>query len=193
MEKERAEIYLTLENKEDIYTMIDDIKELRQLTQLPISVCHKALKDCKGDLESALKLLRSQGNEISQNLLNKNTKIQRLYTYLHYNYKYASLCQFSCETDFVANSKEFLQFMEDICIHVAATELPCHFDSLFFNYDPEGGISSQSMFLKQPFVKDNSKTIVDLLKNIMSITGEKISIDFISRKTVPFPLQMNLL
>ena len=141
--------------------MIDEIKELRQLTQLPISVCNKALKDSKGNLEEALKSLRVNGVEISAKVLNKSTTIKRLYTYLHHNFKYASLCQFSCETDYVANCKEFLQFMEDVCIHVSVTDLPCHFEALLFNYSPEGSVNSQALFLNQPFVKDESKTIGD--------------------------------
>lgn len=165
--------------------MIDEIKQLRKRTKLPVSVCHNALRQTSGDLEKALKLLREKSEEINDNVFNKNTNVKKLYTYLHHNYKYASLCQFSCETDFVSRSKEFIQFMEDICMHVAAIELPGKFDSLYLNYDIEHNVSSfKNVFLNQKFIKDESRTIRDLLNTIISITGEKIDIEFVSRKSI---------
>ncbi len=169
----------------EIKTMIDEIKQLREKTKLPVSICHNALKQTSGNLDKALRLLREKSIEMHENVFEKDSNIKTLYTYLHHNYKYASLCQFSCETDYVSRSKEFIQFMEDICMHVAANELPGNFETLQLNYDIKDNVSSfKNLFLKQKFVRDESKTLGELLTTLVSITGEKIDIEFVSRKSI---------
>lgn len=135
------------------------VKAVRIKTGLPISECHQALRDSKGDIDGAIQILVKNGAIINERIQNRVTSVSRINTYLHHNWKYASMVEFSCETDYVANTREFLSFMDDICMHVAV--------SPFKNEDE---------LLDQPYIKDPSVTVREVVNRLISTTGEKVSI-----------------
>ena len=126
---------------------------------MPISECHKALRESKGNIDQAVDILVKNGAVINEKIQNRDATVSRINTYLHHNWKYASMVEFACQTDYVANTREFLKFMDDICMHVAVSPF-----------------KNEEEILDQPFIKDESLTIKEVVNRLTSTTGEKVSI-----------------
>lgn len=107
-------------------------------------------------------------------------RVRRLHSYVHHNGKYAGMVELSCQTDFCANSQEFKQFANDLAMHVAVTPLPEPFEYC----DASSQYSWKPFLVKQPFVKDQEKTLGGLLKDIREKTGETVDIHYVSRREV---------
>jgi len=143
---------------------IEDVKKLREETNMAITDCKEALESAKGDLKKALEILKKKGAEIVQKKKERETKEGLVGSYLHQNGKVGALVKISCESDFVARNEIFKNFVHDIAMQVAAM-------------DPKdvGDIE------KQPFIKDAKKTIKDLREEVISKVGENINIEEFKR------------
>ena len=128
------------------------VRDLRAQSGLSIRICSSALKETNGDIELAFENLAKTNHVIPE----REAKVVRIHTYQHYNGRCGSIGKFRCQTDFVARSEEFKQFMTDVCIHAAY----------------HGGLWKDA-----PFVKDLTKTITDLINEISNKTGEKVEIE----------------
>lgn len=137
---------------------IDKIKKLRKETGISILECKKALKEAQGDIEKAKEVLKKWGKEFAQKKKERETKEGLISTYLHPNRKIGVMLELNCESDFVAKSKEFQNLAHELCLQIAAM-------------DPE-----ENSLLEQPWIKDQTKTIKDLIDEYIAKLGENIII-----------------
>ena len=136
--------------------MIDKIKQLRAETEVSITECKKALEAAGGNLEKAKEILRKWGKELAQKKREKETVQGIIESYIHPNQKIGVLLELNCETDFVAKSKDFQWLAHELCLQVAAMgdeEIP---------------------LLRQPWIKDETKTVKDLIDEYVAKLGENI-------------------
>ena len=107
-------------------TSIDQIKKLRQLTNISVQECKKALEESGGDFEKAQKLLKERGAEMMEKKKERETKEGLIGMYLHQNQKVGAMVKVFCESDFVARNKIF----QDLFIIDASSTDPKDIDEL---------------------------------------------------------------
>jgi len=137
----------------------EQIKKFRQKTGFSIMECKKALEETDGDIEKAQKILIKKGAEKALKKSERETKQGLIEPYLHNNGKVGVILELNCETDFVARNEEFKALAHDLAMHIAAM-------------NPQ----DNKEFLAQPFIKDEKKTIDDLVKELIGKLGENIKI-----------------
>lgn len=143
---------------------IDQIKKLRNKTGVSITECKKALEGVEGDMEKAKKILRKRGQDFARKRLNRETKEGIIGSYIHAGKKVGVLIELHCESDFVARSDDFQKLAHELCLQVAA--LPLQEDDVFF---------------KQEWIKDQTKTVKDLIDEYISKFGENITLKRFTR------------
>jgi elongation factor Ts len=136
------------------------LKELREKTGVSYALCLKALKEANNDIEKAEKLLTQWGTRKNVEKVNRKTANGGIFTYLHHNKQIASMVEILCETDFVSQNEIFQQLGHNIAMQIA---------SLKPKDDKE--------LLNQPFIKDQSKTVADLINDAVLKFGENIKIN----------------
>lgn len=97
-----------------------DVKELRERTGVGIMDCKRALQEANGDIEEAIKLLRTMGKAKAAKRAGREASEGRIESYVHMGGKIAVLLELNCETDFVARSDDFVELARDLAMHVAA-------------------------------------------------------------------------
>ncbi len=142
----------------------EQIKDLRERTGISISQCKKALEDAGGDMTKALEALKAQGAAIAAKKADRALGSGVVSAYIHSNKRMGALIEIHSETDFVANNPEFKALADDIAMHVAAM-VPTDLLEL----------------AEQPFVKDPSQTVADLIKLHIQKFGERIEVARFSR------------
>jgi len=158
---------------------LDAIKELRELTNCGIIDCKKALAEAKGDLEKAKAILREKGLQMALKKASRTANEGRVEAYIHHGNKIGVIVEVNCETDFVARNEAFILFAKDLAMHIAAMspkyikkeDVPA--DVLPVEEERADFIKS-NVLLEQPFVKDASKSIQDLLNELIAKIGENI-------------------
>ncbi|MFS8158614.1 MAG: translation elongation factor Ts [Candidatus Roizmanbacteria bacterium] len=135
------------------------LKELREETGLSYSMCAKALEECAGDKVKAKKLLSTWGAEFAEKKADRIAKQGALFTYVHHNGKLAAMVEVLCETDYVAKNEDFKAFGNSIAMQIAS--IP---------------VSSVAELLTSDFIKDPSKTVETVLKDLIFKIGENMSI-----------------
>ena len=136
-----------------------DIKKLRIKTGARIMDCKKALEDANGDFNKAKDLVAKKGLARAKEKASRETKAGIIAHYMHNNSQVAAMVEILCETDFVAQNKEFKQLAQNIAMQVVAMN-PRNISEL----------------LKQEFVRETSNTIDDLLQALSGKIGEKMEI-----------------
>ncbi|MFW6282736.1 MAG: translation elongation factor Ts [Minisyncoccales bacterium] len=137
---------------------VNKIKKLRKKTAVSIDECKKALNETNGDLEEAEKLLKERGEKVSNKRAEKKASEGLIDSYIHSNGKVGVLLELGCETDFVAKSDDFKELAHELCLQIAAS-------------DPE---AVSENFKNQAWIKDQEKTMEDLLNKYIAKLGEKI-------------------
>jgi len=137
---------------------IDQIKRLRQETGVSISECKKALEGASGDHKKAKEILRKWGGKLAERKAERKTALGVIESYIHPNKRVGALIELHCETDFVAKSKDFKNLAHELCLQVAAM-------------NPE-----ENSLMLQPWIKDETKTIKELINEYISKLGENITI-----------------
>jgi len=143
---------------------IDQIKQLREETGVSVSEVKKALEEAKGNFEKAKEILRMWGKILIGKKASRETKQGIIDSYVHPNAKTGVLLDLRCESDFVANSLDFKTLSHEICLQIAAM-------------NPSEEIS----LLSQPWIKDDTKTIKNLIEEAVAKIGENIEIKKFSR------------
>jgi len=184
--------------------MIDQIKQLREQTGVGIMECKKALNEAGSDIEKAKEILRKAGKELANKKSSRDASQGIVESYIHPNKKVGVLFEIRCETDFVAKSEDFKSLAHEICLQIAAMkplyiseeDIPESFlanekeiyKEQFKKSDkPEkviGGIiegklnkcKKEISLLSQPWIKDGSKTIKDLIEEKIAKVGENIKV-----------------
>ncbi len=142
---------------------IKDIKELRNITGVSIGECKKALEKSEGDIKKAEEFLKEVGKKIIQKRMDKETKDGIIDAYIHIGKKIGVLIELNCESDFVARSEGFQKLAHELCLQIAV------------------GLSDDTPILKRKWIKDESKTIQDLISENIGKFGENISIKRFAR------------
>lgn len=135
-----------------------DVQKLRDITGAGVMECKRALIDSKGDFDAALALIKERGFLKVEKRAGKETGAGLVHSYVH-NERIGVLVDVRAETDFVVRSEPFKKLAHDLAMHIAAAA-PADVDAL----------------LGQPYVKDESKTVADVVNDVISRVGENISI-----------------
>jgi len=135
------------------------VKELRDRTGISVMECKKALQEADGDLDKALAILGKKSTISAAKKADRVLAAGAVLAYIHSNHQVGALVVLLSETDFVSKNEEFSALGRDIAMHVAAM----HPQDL-------------AELLAQPFIKDPSKTIKDLLSSATQKFGERVEV-----------------
>lgn len=102
--------------------MIEKIKELRKKTSLPLNECKKALEKAGGSVSDALVLLQGVQEARGDKLRDKNAREGRIEVYSHTGSQIGCMVEVNCQTDFAARSKEFIEFCESLTLQIVALQ-----------------------------------------------------------------------
>ena len=183
---------------------IDQIKQLREETGVSVSEVKKALEEAKGDVEKAKELLRVRGKAVSEKKASRETKSGLIETYIHPNAKTGVLLDIRCETDFVAKSPDFKNLAHEVCLQIAAmkplyvsgenvpeeiieNETRIYKEQVAGSGKPEKIVAQiiegklnkykqEICLLSQVWIKDDTKTIKNLIEDTVAKIGEKIEV-----------------
>jgi elongation factor Ts len=136
---------------------LDQIKKLRAKTKAGVMDCRQALTETKGEMKKAEEWLRKKGMAQSEKRAGRETSHGFIGVYRHFDGTKASLASLACETDFVAKTEEFQNLANEIAMHGTAM-----------------APKSVKELLQQLWIRDESKTIGDLVKEMSAKTGENI-------------------
>jgi elongation factor Ts len=137
---------------------IEQIKQLRGETGVSVIECKKALTEAKGDLEKAKEILKKRGSQLAGEKIKRETKEGIIESYIHPGKKIGAMIELDCESDFVARSEDFQKLAHELCLQIAAM-------------DPE-----KTSLMRQPWIRDETKTIRDLVQEYIAKLGENIII-----------------
>lgn len=160
---------------------VDLIKQLRDETSCGVIDCKKALEESNGDLAKAKDLLRKRGLEMAAKKGDRAANEGRVEAYIHAGSKIGVIVEMNCETDFVAKNEDFCQFSRDLAMHIAAlapeyvTEEDVPEDVLSIQEDSKVYLKERCL-VNQAFIKDSSKSIQDILNELVAKIGENIRI-----------------
>lgn len=143
---------------------LEQIKELRERTGISIAQCKKALEDASGDMNKAIEFLKEAGAAIAEKKSDRELRAGVISAYLHSNGLMGSMVQLHSETDFVSKNPEFKFLADEIAMHITAMN-PADIEEL----------------LAQPYIKDPSLTVDQLVKNYVQKFGERIEVIRFSR------------
>lgn len=130
------------------------IRQLKEKTGAPVMSVKKVLEEYKGDEKKAFDVLMKEGFEKVEKRSDRETKAGTLGVYIHHTQKVVGIAELFCETDFVARNEIFQALAKDLAMQAAS-------------------MGTQN-FEKQEFIKDSSKKISDLIKEVLAKTGENI-------------------
>ena len=152
----------------------DAIKELRERTSAGIMDCKNALQDAQGDMDQAIALLRERGIATVAKKASRAANEGLIETYVHAGGRIGVIVELNCETDFVARTDDFKELAHNIALQVAAMDPQAIDDERpLDDLDTSDG---EPRLLHQPFVKDSSQTIGNLLTDTVAKVGENIVI-----------------
>jgi elongation factor Ts len=155
------------------------VKELREQCGAGIMDCRNALASTKGDVDKALAILKEKGLVKAQKRAERATMQGLVESYIHTAGRIGALVEVNCETDFVARTDDFKSLVHDIAMQVAALA-PKYISEEDKPKDDESA-PVEVCLLSQPFIKDPTKTIKDLVVDTIAKTGENIKVRRITR------------
>jgi len=185
------------------------VKQLREKSGAGIMDCKQALAECEGDIDKASDFLRKKGLATAKKRAGRATMQGAVQSYIHMGGKIGVLVEVNCETDFVAKTDDFLAFVKNIAMHVAASNpvgiteedvppdviekekeiyraqaLEMGKPEKMVDKIAEGKLNKfikESCLMSQPYVKDPNMTITDYLNDVIAKTGEKVNIKRFAR------------
>ena len=155
-------------------TSVEDIKALRERTSAGVMDCKNALEEADGDMDKAVEILAKKGIASAANRASRATGEGVIESYIHSGGRIGVLLEINCETDFVARTDEFKQLAHDVAMQVAAMA-PTFVDSEDVP-DGEDAVSQEAVLMQQPFIKDPTKIIRDLVNESIGKLGENIKV-----------------
>ena len=153
---------------------VESIKELRERTSAGIMDCKRALQESNGDLAQAEELLREQGIASAAKRASKATNQGLVESYIHSGGRIGALVEVNCETDFVARTDDFKGLAHDLAMQVAAMS-PLYIDDDDIP-DGEEVDPQQACMMQQAFIKDPSRTVQDLVNEMVGKLGENVRV-----------------
>jgi elongation factor Ts len=183
---------------------LDNVKKLREETGISLMECKKACEEAGGDIEVAKEILRKRGQVMAAKKSERITGEGRIASYIHQNGKIGVLLDVRCESDFVAKSEDFQNLLKEICLQIAAMnpmfvkadDIPADVlekeKLIFIEQAKNSGkpndivekmvqgkvdnYKKEVSLMLQPWIKDDSKTIDEIVKECIAKTGENITI-----------------
>jgi elongation factor Ts len=180
------------------------IKELREATGAGILDCRNALEAAGGDFDEAVDYLREKGLAEAAKRMSREAEEGKIVSYIHAEGRIGVLVEVNCETDFVARTEEFEELANDIAMQIAALaplyiaredvpeDVIEHERALYRTRAREEGkpehiierivdgrlekFFSQVCLMEQDYIRDEDKTVEDLIKEAISLTGENIMV-----------------
>lgn len=164
------------------------VKQLREATGAAILDCKKALEQAEGDLEKAKAYLEEKGLAIARKKAERAAFEGKIETYTHHGGRVGVMLEVNCETDFVANTDQFQAFIHELALHIAFAapqymtreDVP---EEILADIaeDEIDSFYQEACLLEQPFIRDDSLTIGDLLIRTVAELRENIVIRRFSR------------
>jgi elongation factor Ts len=180
------------------------VKELREKTGAPMMDCKQALTEAKGNLEDAVVLLRKKGVSVAAKKSSRTTSEGSVAHYIHAGGKIGVLVEVNCESDFVARTDDFKELLHDIAMHIAASDpkfvrkedvTPEAFEREKDIYRAQAAATGKPApvvekivagkmekfyeevcLLEQPFIKDQTISISQLIAAKVGKLGENIAV-----------------
>lgn len=181
-----------------------EVKELRTKTGAGMMDCKRALTEAEGDLDTAVRLLREKGLASAKKRQEKTAEQGVIDSYLHIGQQIGALVEINCETDFVARNGEFLEMAHQVSLHIVALN-PKYLDresvpdevvtaeKEIYRARCEADGKPEKVWdriingmldkyfqeiclLEQPFVKDPSMTVGEMITQVGAKLGEKVEI-----------------
>ena len=180
------------------------IKDLRQRTGAGVMDCKVALQEAKGNIEGAIDYLRRKGLATAAKKAGRITTEGLVSSYIHAGGKMGVLAEINCETDFVAKTEDFQNFVKNVAMHIAAAnpqyikreEIPPEVlekekeiyraqalesgkPAKVIDKIVEGKLEkfySEVCLLEQTYIKDSDLTVKEILDAMIAKVGENIAI-----------------
>jgi len=154
------------------------IKQLREETGAPVMDCKRALEESSGNLEQARQWLRGRGAAIAEKKAGRVASQGVVESYIHGGGRIGVIVEVNCETDFVARSDDFKRLVHDIAMQIAATDPK----SIGNEETPPADVPEDAIpLLKQPFIRDEKRTIQELVHEAIGKLNENIVVRRFSR------------
>ena len=153
---------------------VELVRTLREQTGAGILECKQALEASQGDLEKATQALRLKGFAQAAKRSDRTTNQGLIEAYIHAGGRLGALVELGCETDFVARTPEFKELAHNIAMQVVAMA-PDYLDEA----DMEEGDTrpvAQVSLLQQPFIKDNSCAVGEVVQELAAKVGENVRV-----------------
>src|SRR5215510_8503220 len=180
------------------------VKELRDKTGAPFGDCKNALVEANGDIEQAVIILRKKGVAMAGKKASRTTNEGSVASYIHAGGKIGVLLELNCESDFVARTDDFKELLHDIAMHIAASDpkyvrkedvteadfarekeiflaqavasgKPAHIAEKMVAGKMEK-FYEEVCLLEQPFIKDQTISIAQLIASKIGKLGENIAV-----------------
>jgi len=151
----------------------DAIRELRELTSAGLMECKRALQESGGNIEAAAARLRGRGYEIAKKKEDRVARQGLVEAYIHTGGRIGALVEVNCESDFVARTPDFKDLAHDLAMQVVASS-PC---CVSREDSPDGReVADEQCLLLQPYIKDPSKTVGDVVAEVVTRVRENIKV-----------------
>lgn len=178
------------------------VRDLREKTNVGMMDCKKALQDTGGDMEKAIDLLRQKGLAKAMKRAGREATEGMVHAYIHGGGKIGVLLEVNCETDFAAKSLDFVEFVKNTALHIAAAnplgiqkedisqEVVERERAIYLAQAQESGkpetfhekmvegkmrkFYEEYVLMQQKYVKEPEKTMQDYLNELVAKIGEKI-------------------
>jgi len=188
------------------------VAELRARTGAGMMDCKKALQESGGELEKAIDLLRQRGAAKADKRAGREASEGLIGSYVHHDGSVGVLVELNCETDFVARTEDFKALAKELAVHIAAAkplavrieDLPADvvqreravYEKQVAEQKKPANIREkivdgmmkkfyeENVLLEQKYVRDDKRTVGELVKELSSKTGENVQV----RRFVRFEL-----
>jgi len=181
-----------------------DVSELRQRTGAGMMDCKRALEEAAGDMDKAAEILRKKGIAKAEKRAGRTASQGIVLSYIHHNHQVGVLVELNSETDFVARNEAFRELARELALHIAsadpigvsASDIPQELldrerriaeEQVAAEGKPENvrakivegklkKFVAERALLEQAYVKDDSKTVGDLVKEVSGKLGEVVTV-----------------
>ena len=181
-----------------------DVQKLREMSQAGMMDCKRALIECEGNMEKASQFLREKGLARAEKRSGRATSEGMVDSYIHMGGRIGVLVEVNCETDFVAKNDQFRTLVKEIAMQIAAQkpiyvkrdEIPASVIEAekeiykhqaanegkkpeFADKIAEGRLEKyfkEICLVDQPYIRDQAKTIADVIKETAAVLGENIQV-----------------
>lgn len=191
------------------------VKELREKSGAPMGDCLKALQEAQGDMENAFVVLRKRGMASAAKKASRSTNEGAVGNYIHAGGKIGVMLELNCESDFVARTEDFQELLRDISMHIAAvdprfisrdevTESDVEREKEIYRSQAAatgkpanivekmlegkmGKFYEEVCLLDQPFIKEQSQTVAQVIATKVAKLGENITVRRFARFKIGDP------